>query len=124
MVEDKRVICTSDAVEEGGRGVRFEVDKQGETLSAFVVRYEGVAHAYINQCAHVPVELDWMEGEFFDDSGVYLVCSTHGALYSPETGVCVGGPCSGEKLQAIPVEEGNGQICLGENAKDIKIVSG
>ena len=27
---------------------------------------DGVVRAYLNRCAHVPVELDWVEGEFFD----------------------------------------------------------
>ena len=58
------------------------------------------------------VELDWMEGEFFDDSGLYLICSTHGATYAPESGFCVAGPCRGQSLQELAVEERNGNIYL------------
>jgi nitrite reductase/ring-hydroxylating ferredoxin subunit len=58
------------------------------------------------------VELDWQEGEFFDASGVYLICATHGAEYSPKTGQCLLGRCSGNGLIKLPIEETNGQIFL------------
>lgn len=107
-----RLICPKSAVEESGRGVRFEVERKGERLPAFVVRYAGCCHAYLNQCAHVPVELDFRPGEFFDDSGLYLICATHGALYAPDTGACLGGPCKGRGLVKLPVVEENGFVYL------------
>ena len=112
MAENVRLICESSHLIESGKGIRFTVRHEGEETSAFVVRVNGQAYAYLNRCAHVPVELDWMEGEFFDDSGVYLICSTHGALYIPENGYCIGGPCSGKSLVKLPVEERAGKIFL------------
>jgi nitrite reductase/ring-hydroxylating ferredoxin subunit len=110
----KRLICDGVQVEEGRKGVRFTVQRHGETQPAFVIRYEGAVHAYVNQCAHVPVELDWMEGEFFDLTGLYLICSTHGATYLPDTGRCIAGPCSGRKLVRLQVEECDGKVYLVE----------
>ncbi len=49
-------------------------------------------------------------GEFFDDSELYLTCSTHGATCLPETGQCVAGPCKGGALQRLAVEEKNGKV--------------
>ena len=98
-------ICAAGAVLEGGRGVRFPVTAGGEDATGFVVRYDGKAYAYLNRCAHVPIELDWAEGEFFESSGLYLMCSTHGAIYVPESGFCAGGPCKGGRLRPIPVVE-------------------
>jgi len=69
-------------------------------------------HAYLNRCGHVPVELDWQHGEFFDDSKLYLICATHGALYAPESGQCLGGRCNGRGLTKLPVEERDGNIYL------------
>ena len=74
-------------------------------MPAFVIRYDGSVYAYCNSCAHIPVELDWMEGEFFDQAGLYLVCATHGATYEPDTGHCIMGPCKGERLCPVPVVE-------------------
>ena len=110
MSETMIPICASDAVAEGGKGVRFPVTSGGEARTGFVVRYNSVVHAYLNRCAHVPIELDWAKGEFFESGGEYLMCSTHGAIYLPETGACTGGPCRGGRLRAIAVLERGGQI--------------
>ncbi len=110
MSEPAIFICSSDQVLEGGKGVRFPLTAQGEDCMAFVVRYEQKARAYLNRCAHVPMELDWNQGEFFDSTGSYLMCATHGALYEPASGRCAGGPCRGGKLLPVSVIEQDQQI--------------
>jgi nitrite reductase/ring-hydroxylating ferredoxin subunit len=104
------IICTSDDVVEGGKGIRFPVVFGGEERTGFVIRYGGVVYGYLNRCAHVPIELDWEHGEFFERSGLYLMCSTHGAIYEPDTGQCSGGPCKGARLRRIRVQEREGQV--------------
>lgn len=108
------MICPSAAVVEGGEGVRFCVRRVTGEEPAFLVRYQGRVRAYLNRCAHVPVELDWLPGRFFDDSGLYLICATHGALYEPESGRCVAGPCRGGRLIPLKVEERDGGVYLVE----------
>jgi len=98
-------ICSAEALAEGGLGVRFPVLAFGEEATGFVVRHGGKVYGYLNRCAHVPVELDWFKGEFFESSKLNLMCSTHGATYAPETGLCTGGPCRGGRLRAIAVHE-------------------
>ncbi|HWA14222.1 MAG TPA: Rieske 2Fe-2S domain-containing protein [Burkholderiales bacterium] len=112
MAQAQTLICRSEDVEERGRGFRFEVPAPGGQAPAFVVRFEGAVHAYVNRCAHAWVELDWNHGEFFDFSGLYLVCATHGAIYRPESGLCVGGPCRGQRLAKLDVAERDGSIYL------------
>lgn len=103
-------ICESDRLAEGGKGVRFPVTAFGDAATGFVVRYDGQVRGYLNRCAHVPIELDWNEGEFFESSGLYIMCSTHGAIYVPESGHCAGGPCKGGRLRVIPVHESEGRV--------------
>lgn len=113
-------VCASNQLQEGGYGVRFLV----EHGPAFAVRHAGRTVAYLNRCAHKLVELDWQEGEFFDVARRYpgaaigamdfLVCTTHGALYDPANGVCVGGPCRGAALTLVPVREADGAVWLAE----------
>lgn len=103
-------LCDSTALDEGGRGVRFPVTAGGEDRTGFAVRYDGQVRAYLNRCAHVPIELDWNEGQFFDSSGLYLMCSTHGAMYYPESGHCAGGPCRGGRLRQISTTERDGKV--------------
>lgn len=103
-------VCEAGALEEGGKGVRFPVTAGGEDTTGFVVRYGGSVYGYLNRCAHVPIELDWAEGEFFESSGLYLMCSTHGAIYDPETGRCAGGPCRGGRLRPLALIERDGKL--------------
>lgn len=111
MQQDRQLfVCDADALVDGGRGVRFALLAFGQPALGFVVRHAGRVHGYLNRCAHVPIELDWKEGEFFESGGEYLMCATHGALYEPGTGNCVGGPCRGARLHPISVHEAAGKI--------------
>ena len=117
MAQAKRVICKSAALIDGGKGLRFGVERNGATLPAFAVRFDGRVYAYLNSCAHIAIELDWNEGEFFDQSGLYLICSTHGATYEADTGYCIVGPCKGAHLVALSVVERNGRVYLLESGE-------
>jgi nitrite reductase/ring-hydroxylating ferredoxin subunit len=115
MAAEARLICPSGELEDSRRGVRFDVRRAGEAVPAFAVRFEGRVHAYLNRCAHVAMELDWKAGEFFDAEGLVLICSTHGALYAPESGECLGGPCLGcSGLEPVAIEERDGTVYLKE----------
>lgn len=105
-------ICSSAALVDGGDGVLFPVERHGVSEPAFAIRHQGVAHAYLNRCGHIPVELDWQPGKFFDDSGLYLICSTHGAMYAPHSGRCLGGRCNGTGLIPLGIVERDGNIYL------------
>lgn len=109
-----RVVCASGDLAEGGDGVRFEVESKGEKLPAFAIRYRGRVYAYLNRCAHISMELDWQPGKFFDAEGEYLICSTHGALYAPESGACRGGPCKGAGLSRLDAWEAGGRVYTSE----------
>lgn len=102
---------------EAGEGVRFVLGAARGDETGFVVRWQGVVRGYVNRCAHVPVELDWQPGQFFDDSRVYLICATHGALYSPADGHCVSGRCRGGRLLPLPVVEHDGAVYLIEESR-------
>lgn len=105
LVHDADVICSSKVLTDGNKGVRFRVHIDGQILSAFAIRYSGRVYAYLNQCAHQGIELDWKEGYFFDMEQRLLICATHGALYHPDTGRCAGGPCRGGALVPLAVVE-------------------
>ena len=111
LTEDAQLfVCDADVLQDGGRGVRFPLLAFGQAATGFVVRHGGQVLGYLNRCAHVPIELDWKEGEFFESGGQYLMCATHGAIYEPGSGKCMGGPCRGGRLHPIAVREGAGKI--------------
>ncbi|MGZ5049035.1 MAG: Rieske (2Fe-2S) protein [Usitatibacter sp.] len=112
MADDERLICRSEDLAEGGKGVRFALKAHPGEERGFAVRFGGKVHAYVNRCPHAWTELDWQPGEFFEEGGVYLICSTHGAMFVPDTGFCVAGPCRGASLEPLPVREHGGDVYL------------
>jgi nitrite reductase/ring-hydroxylating ferredoxin subunit len=118
MAGPARMICAAAALAEGGAGVRFGWPGPEGEGKGFAVRHDGAVRAFVNRCPHLGVELDWQPGEFFEASGLYLVCSTHGALFEPESGRCIAGPCRGARLQAIAVEEREGRILIHDDCPD------
>jgi nitrite reductase/ring-hydroxylating ferredoxin subunit len=103
-------LCSSSDLTECGAAVTFDVLEFGRSASAFAVRFDNVAVAYLNRCAHLPTEMDWQPGHFWDMDKRFIVCSVHGALYDPPNGACVLGPCVGARLQAIELKEEGGQV--------------
>lgn len=110
-----RVICKSSDLSNGEKGVVFNVLIQGREQPAFVIRHDEKAYAYLNQCAHLFLELDWDTGEFFDHDGEFIICANHGALFEPDTGLCINGPCYGMSLTSISVSENNDRILIEDD---------
>ena len=107
-------ICPSSDLVTGGLGVRFEVAGENNTWPAFVVRHSQGVAAYINRCAHLALELDWDPGLFFDVDQRHLICATHGALYTADTGQCIGGPCNESGVEVLRVVETAGTVYLSD----------
>lgn len=108
-----QLIGNGASLQESGKGLRFDVrNDSGQVLPAFVVRYDNQLFAYLNQCGHIAVQLDYMPGEFFSDDGQTIVCATHGAEYAPDTGACLGGPCFGVGLEPLAITEKDGELYL------------
>ena len=59
------------------------------------------------------MSLDWVENQFFTEESDFLLCPTHGALYTPDSGECVAGPPCGKALFRVPLEERDGTIYAG-----------
>ncbi|WP_295985015.1 Rieske 2Fe-2S domain-containing protein [uncultured Variovorax sp.] len=110
MSDQERIpLCNASDLAEGGLAVPFDVVYGGETCRAFAIRFEGRPHAFLNRCTHVAMELDFQPDRFFDDTGQWLLCATHGAAYRPDTGECAGGPCRGG-LVKIALSEHDGVV--------------
>ncbi len=103
-------LCASTDLVECGQAKLFDVLLWGQPARAFALRFDGQVVAYINRCAHVPVELDWQPGEFLDHDKRWIVCAVHGASYEPADGRCVGGPCGRSKLLRVNVAEQAGWV--------------
>lgn len=87
-----------------GQTIKFTISRPKTRIHGFLARIQGHLAAYENRCCHHPVALD-------DDKGVFLApdrnairCIHHSALFNPLTGLCVRGPCLGDRLRPIPFQ--------------------
>ena len=71
---------------------------------------DGRIAAWRNACPHMGIELDWEPSRLLTRAGRYLVCTGHGALFEPATGLCVQGPCQGEALSPVPIRIEAGMV--------------
>lgn len=81
----------------------LEVDNQGQMTPVFVIRVDQEVYAYLNHCPHTGVELNWLPDQFLDLDRSFIQCATHDARFQIDDGVCVAGPCVGDRLTALPI---------------------
>lgn len=86
--------------------------------SLFAVRRNGELYLYRNRCPHAGTPLNWMPDRFLSRDGNHLQCSTHGALFTIEDGLCIAGPCPGKSLVAVPFTILGGDVWLAETASN------
>ncbi len=91
-----KLINVNELADDTSKG--FEVNNQ----YLFAVRKDGEIFLYWNRCPHLGTPLEWEEDRFLDSDGALIQCSTHGALFQIDSGLCLVGPCKGKSLQAIP----------------------
>ncbi len=107
-----QLISALDAIPEDG--VRFRYTDGPFTHEAILIRRgDGQVRAYKNECRHLAVPLDDREPTaLWSRDGAHLECSSHGAQYRPDDGLCVVGPCKGSHLRSLPVEVRGGNVYL------------
>ncbi len=101
-----------------GHTKKFIVIRSGQEVEAFAVNFHGEFYAYVNECRHVPMTMDWVENQFLTEDRCFIQCATHGALFQPDTGVCIEGPPAGKALHPIQLEwQGDQLVALLPDAE-------
>jgi nitrite reductase/ring-hydroxylating ferredoxin subunit len=96
------VLCRLEDIEDPG-SVALTLTTAGGPEDIFVVRRGTQAWGYLNRCPHTGGPLDWVPGQFLDLDRKYIQCATHDALFGIADGVCIAGPCSGDRLTGVPL---------------------
>lgn len=104
------VLCRLDDIPDGEATAVEAVLADGEE-SLIVLRDGDQARAWINVCPHAGQRLDWSPGKFLISRGA-LICAVHGASFRTGDGHCIGGPCRGDHLRAVPVTVAGGVVYL------------
>ena len=109
-----RVLCRLDDIPDGG--ARGFGPAPGGLTGLFAVRRGESVFVYVNACPHIGASLDWAPDQFLSADGSQIMCSTHGALFAIEGGLCVRGPCLGDRLEAVPAQIVDGVILVPADA--------
>jgi nitrite reductase/ring-hydroxylating ferredoxin subunit len=86
-----------------GMTKKFSFEQNGQHTDAFVANFRGRYVAFVNRCVHLPISLDLDDNDFFTCDGGFFVCKTHGSVYDPAAGKCIGGPGQGKSLEQLPL---------------------
>ena len=78
----------------------------------FVLARPRGPQAFLNHCPHLGLELNWQPGQFMDVDRCFIQCATHGALFNPDSGLCIAGPCQGDRLQALELKVDGDQVLV------------
>ena len=108
-------VFTCELEELGDPGTRgfSATTRDGGSLDGFVLRKGRKVYAYVDSCPHTGAPLAWVADRYLDIDGMYIECALHGALFAPDTGYCVRGPCAGRSLTPLPVEMRGGRVLVG-----------
>ena len=105
MSADDRLLATPAGVALGpleivpdGKARNFVLQMRAGRFHGFVVRRGETVHGYVDRCPHAGLPLSQVLDDYLTPDGRLIACSWHGALFDPDTGICVGGPCAGQRL--------------------------
>ncbi|MDH4022733.1 MAG: Rieske 2Fe-2S domain-containing protein [Gammaproteobacteria bacterium] len=106
----KAVACLADLGDPGTR--EFFVGEGDWPFRGFLVQVNGRLRAYANVCPHKRHPLNLADDEFLVPGQALLRCASHGALFEPESGLCVFGPCAGRSLTPLECRVENGEVLV------------
>lgn len=88
----------------------FVLQMKAGRFHGFVVRRGDSVRGYADRCPHAGLPLAQKLDDYLTPGGDRILCSWHGALFDPDTGECLGGPCPGQRLTPWPVVVKDGAI--------------
>lgn len=116
-IDMERVLCTLEQLERDGGTRGFTVGEGDWPLRGLVVKVRaGVIRAFQNWCPHAGHQLNVVPHGFQSRDGSLLLCHSHGALFEKEDGLCIAGPCRGQRLKPVPIEIDAGLVLLAAGA--------
>mgnify|MGYP004001185703 FL=1 len=102
-------LCTLNDVPDGGSN-GFVLDTDDGRCGLMVIRRGNGIVCYTNSCPHIGTPLDIQPGKFLDRARAHILCTTHGALFNIDDGLCIAGPCVDDHLTPIATEVRDGAV--------------
>jgi nitrite reductase/ring-hydroxylating ferredoxin subunit len=86
--------------------------------TVFAVRSSAAVRVWADRCPHHGTPLPWRKDAYLNSAGDRVVCSAHGALFDIDSGLCIQGPCLGDRLAPVPFEiTARGALVLSPSAE-------
>ncbi len=101
-----------------GQSQRFNFERAGQSREGFVLHHPGGFSAFVNECPHWYVDLDLGDGNFYAPELDRIFCKNHAALFRPDTGQCVVGPCAGLYLERFQIRFEGDDALVNLDASD------
>ncbi len=96
----KYLVCEVDVLKASGC-YGWESVINGLHVQCLIIYHQNKILSYLNRCPHTGVNLEWVPHQFLDRNNEFIQCATHGALFKIGNGLCIHGPCAGDKLEAV-----------------------
>lgn len=109
-------LCALDALADpGARGFAFPAPAGSDArpFRGFVARRGAAVAGYVDSCPHTGAPLPAEPHRYLDRTGAWILCWTHGAMFRPDDGLCVAGPCVKRSLRPWRVEVREGRVVTG-----------
>lgn len=103
-----RLCDLHDLIDGGARN--FVLQMRSGRFHGFVVRRGDGVRGFLDRCPHAGLPLAQTLDDYLSPDGRFVACSWHGALFDPDTGACVGGPCVGAALSPWPLIVEGGRV--------------
>ena len=116
-----KLASLSDFADHGGLEVTLGTGPRA--LSLLLQIRANTVHAFENRCPHAGTPLNLSSytetpSRFLSLDGRSLVCQTHGAHFTLETGLCTYGPCKGRSLRPVLIYTDGNDIYSGPRPQE------
>lgn len=106
-----RLAPLADIADGAARG--FRVQLSAGRFDGVAVRTGDTVTGYVDLCPHAGVPLAGAPDAYQVhrvSTGALIACCWHGALFQVDDGICISGPCKGQRLEAWPLRVMRGMI--------------
>lgn len=113
IVKPGEILCrVEDLSDPPSKAFTLQFD-DGEEVEIFAVRKDDCVYAYINDCPHQLLPLNWKDDVFLTLDKSRILCVMHGATFRIETGQVLSGPMPANcALTAVPIDVIDGVVRL------------
>lgn len=106
-------LCAVEGLDDPGSRAFTVIFGDGRTLDIFVVRRGDALRAYVNDCPHQHLPLNWHTDRFLTAEKDRILCVMHAATFDIPTGAVLSGPMPAScALTPVPIRIEDGLIRL------------